>query len=32
MKKELQNRFGIEHITIQWERGELISCENSCDI
>ena len=32
MKKELQSRFGIEHITIQWERGELINCENSCNI
>lgn len=32
MKKELQIRFGIEHITIQWERGEkLFHCENSCE-
>jgi cobalt-zinc-cadmium efflux system protein len=33
MKKELHNRFGIEHITIQWERGEeLFNCEDSCEI
>lgn len=32
MKKELHDRFGIEHITIQWERGELFHCENSCNI
>lgn len=32
MKKELHNRFGIEHITIQWERGEeVFHCENSCE-
>jgi cobalt-zinc-cadmium efflux system protein len=32
MKKELHNRFGIEHITIQWERGEeLFNCEDSCE-
>ena len=32
MKKELQSRFGIEHITIQWERGKELHCENSCEI
>jgi cobalt-zinc-cadmium efflux system protein len=31
MKKELQSRFGIEHITIQWERSEELNC-NSCRI
>ena len=31
MKKELQSRFGIEHITIQWERSEELHC-NSCGI
>ena len=29
MKKELHSRFGINHITIQWERGEeLFNNEN----
>jgi len=31
MKQELHRRFGIEHITIQWERGEQFHCENSCE-
>ena len=32
MKKELHNSFGIEHIAIQWERGEeLFNCEDSCE-
>ena len=32
MKKELHSRFAIDHITIQWERGEeLLNCENSCE-
>ena len=32
MKKELHRRFAIDHITIQWERGEdLLNCENSCE-
>jgi cobalt-zinc-cadmium efflux system protein len=30
MQKELLNRFGIEHITIQWERSAELHCENSC--
>jgi cobalt-zinc-cadmium efflux system protein len=30
MKKELLNRFGIEHITIQWERSAELHCENGC--
>jgi cobalt-zinc-cadmium efflux system protein len=30
MKKELYNRFGINHITIQWERSEELQCENAC--
>ena len=32
IKKELYDRFGIEHITIQWERGDELHCENSCEI
>ncbi len=33
MKDELHKRFSIDHITIQWERGEeLLNCENSCEI
>jgi cobalt-zinc-cadmium efflux system protein len=32
MRKELHSRYGIEHITIQWERGgELFQSENSCE-
>jgi len=32
IKEELHRRFGIEHITIQWERGEaVLTCENSCE-
>ena len=32
MKEELHKRFAIDHITIQWERGEdLLTCENSCE-
>ncbi|MBT8368568.1 MAG: cation diffusion facilitator family transporter [Deltaproteobacteria bacterium] len=32
MKKDLHRRFAIDHITIQWERGEeLLNCENSCE-
>jgi len=31
--RELHERFGIEHITIQWERGsELDHCGRSCEI
>jgi cobalt-zinc-cadmium efflux system protein len=31
--KELHNRFGIEHITLQWERWhELDHCGGSCEI
>ena len=32
MKQELHRRFGIEHITIQWERGGQFLCENGCKI
>jgi len=32
MREELHNRFAIDHITIQWERGqEFLNCENSCE-
>ena len=32
MKRELQKRFGIGHITIQWERGDrLHPCEDPCE-
>ena len=31
INKELQSRFGIDHITIQWERGENPNCDNSCE-
>lgn len=32
IKKELSELFGIEHITIQWERGEdIYPDENSCE-
>jgi len=27
---ELRRRFGIGHITIQWERGETLGCGESC--
>lgn len=30
MKQQLRSRFGIEHITIQWERGGQFQCENGC--
>ena len=31
--KELHDRFGIEHTTIQWERRyQLNQCGNSCEI
>lgn len=32
MEKELYYRFGINHVTIQWERSKELSCENSCGI
>lgn len=31
MRKELRRRFGIGHITIQWERGEDLHCEGACE-
>lgn len=32
IRNELHTRFGIEHITIQWERGrQPVHCENSCE-
>jgi cobalt-zinc-cadmium efflux system protein len=31
--KELHDRFGIEHITLQWERWhELDHCGGSCEV
>jgi cobalt-zinc-cadmium efflux system protein len=32
MEKELYRRFGIHHITIQWERSHELSSENPCGI
>ena len=32
IKKELYDRFGIDHITIQWDRGDELHCEISCEI
>ncbi len=31
MRSELRRRFGIGHITIQWERGTEIHCKDSCE-
>jgi cobalt-zinc-cadmium efflux system protein len=31
IKKDLHDRFGIGHITIQWERGDELKCEDPCD-
>ena len=32
MEEALYHRFGIHHITIQWERSKELSCENACEI
>ncbi|HKI49475.1 MAG TPA: cation diffusion facilitator family transporter [Desulfobacteria bacterium] len=32
MEEALYHRFGINHITIQWERSKEPSCENACEI
>jgi cobalt-zinc-cadmium efflux system protein len=32
MEQALYHRFGIHHITIQWERSEALSRENACGI
>jgi cobalt-zinc-cadmium efflux system protein len=32
MEEALYHRFGIHHITIQWERSKEPSCENACEI
>lgn len=33
IKRELHSRFGIDHTTIQWERGDqLLHCKDSCEI
>jgi cobalt-zinc-cadmium efflux system protein len=29
---ELRARFDVDHVTLQWERGELTECQNrACD-
>ena len=29
---ELQARFNVDHVTLQWERGGLVECQNrACD-